>query len=172
MHFRRVAEATDRKIVIYNIPYRTGVNLMNDTLLRLAELPNVVGVKDSCGILTQSLDLLRRRPAGLSVMTGEDAFYYTQLAHGGDGGILASAHLHTERFVAIWRRMADNDHQGARTLWAPLETLIPLLFQEANPMPIKYGLWKQGLIKSPECRLPLTRISDALAAQLEARLAG
>src|SRR5262245_15789164 len=63
-HFTRLAEATDREIVVYNIPYRTGVNLANDTLLQLAELPNVVGVKDSSGQLTQSLDLLRRRPDG------------------------------------------------------------------------------------------------------------
>ena len=63
-HFTRIAEATDRPILIYNIPYRTSVNLANDTLLRLAELPNIVGVKDSSGNLAQSLDLLQRRPAG------------------------------------------------------------------------------------------------------------
>jgi len=63
-HFTRIAEATDRQILVYNIPYRTSVNLANDTLLRLAELPNVVGVKDSSGNLAQSLDLLQRRPAG------------------------------------------------------------------------------------------------------------
>ena len=63
-HFTRIAQATDREILIYNIPYRTSVNLANDTLLRLAELPNIVGVKDSSGNLAQSLDLLRRRPAG------------------------------------------------------------------------------------------------------------
>src|SRR3989441_183453 len=64
-HFRAIAEATDRAILIYNIPYRTSVNLANDTLLRLAELPNIVGVKDSCGNLAQSLELLRRRHPGL-----------------------------------------------------------------------------------------------------------
>jgi len=63
-HFTRIAEATDRQILIYNIPYRTGVNMTNETLLRLAELPNIVGVKDSCGNLAQSLDLLRQRPPG------------------------------------------------------------------------------------------------------------
>jgi 4-hydroxy-tetrahydrodipicolinate synthase len=85
-HFTAIAEVTARPIAIYNIPYRTAVNMSNDTLLALAELPNIVGVKDSCGSLPQSLDLLRRRPAGFSVMTGEDNFYYTMLAHGGDGG--------------------------------------------------------------------------------------
>ena len=166
-HFARIAEATDRRIVIYNIPYRTGVNLANDTLLRLAERPNIVGVKDSSGNLAQSLDLLRQRPKGFSIMTGEDASFYTMLAHGVDGGILAASHLKTELFVAVYERMAANDHHAARAIWSGLETLVPLLFKEANPMPIKYCLWRQGMIRSPECRLPLTSISRALADELD-----
>ena len=167
-HFRAIAEATDREILIYNIPYRTSVNLANDTLLRLAELPNVVGVKDSSGNLAQSLDLLRRRPDGFAVMTGDDASFYTMLAHGGDGGILASAHVATERFVALHARMAANDHREARAIWSELEAVVPLLFREANPMPIKHWLWTRGLVQSAECRLPLTRVSEGLAAELDA----
>ena len=166
-HFRRIAGATDRKIVIYNIPYRTGVNLANDTLLALAEQPNIVGVKDSSGNFVQSLELLRRHPPGLAVMTGEDNFYYTMLAHGADGGILASAHIATPNFIDIHAIMLANDHHGARRLWSQLEGLVPLLFREANPMPIKYCLWRQGLLRSPECRLPLTQVSPELAAALD-----
>ena len=146
------------------------MNLDNDTLLELAERPNIVGVKDSSGSLVQSLDLLRRRPSGLSVMTGEDNFYYTMLAHGADGGILASAHLATAAFVDIHRHMVDNDHRGALRAWSRVEGLVPLLFREANPMPIKYCLWRQGLLHSPECRLPLTRISHDLTASLDRAL--
>ena len=164
-HFTRVAEATAREILIYNIPYRTSVNLLNDTLLRLAELPNIVGVKDSSGNLAQSLELLRHRPKGFAVMTGDDLF--TMLAHGGDGGILASAHVGTERFVTVYERMAANDHRGAHGMWLRLEPLIALLFKEANPMPIKHCLWRQGLIASPECRLPLMRITRELADDLD-----
>jgi len=166
-HFRRIAEATDRQVVIYNIPYRTGVNLANDTLLELAEWPNIIGVKDSSGNLAQSIELLRRRPVGFSVMTGEDNYYYTMLAHGGDGGILASAHLETGAFGSVYERMLANDHRGARHIWSTLEKLVPLLFREANPMPIKYCLWRQGLLHSPECRLPLTRVSSKLACDLD-----
>jgi 4-hydroxy-tetrahydrodipicolinate synthase len=166
-HFTRIAEATDRPILIYNIPYRTSVNLSNDTLLELARLPNIVGVKDSSGSLVQSLDLLRRRPDGFAVMTGEDASLYTTLAHGADGGILAASHVATELFLSVYAHMAANDHQAARAVWSRLETLVPLLFTEANPMPIKYALWKRGLISSPECRLPLTRISHELAGDLD-----
>jgi 4-hydroxy-tetrahydrodipicolinate synthase len=169
-HFRAIASATDREVVIYNIPYRTAVNLSNDSLLELAELPNIVGVKDSCGILAQSLDLLARKPAGFSVLTGEDALYFTLLANGADGGILAASHIMTGRFREVGRRFAANDVAGARAAWAPLAPLVPLLFAEANPMPIKHLLWRQGLIASPECRLPLTRISDALARRLDATL--
>ncbi len=166
-HFTRVAEATDRPILIYNIPYRTGVNLANDTLLALADVPNIAGVKDSSGNIVQSLDLLRRRPAGFAVLTGEDAFFYTMLAHGGDGGILASAHVETATFLAVHERMVANDHQGALKAWARLEPMVPLLFKEPNPVPIKHCLWRQGLIASAECRLPLTRVSDALAKDLD-----
>jgi 4-hydroxy-tetrahydrodipicolinate synthase len=166
-HFTRIAEATAREILIYNIPYRTSVNLLNETLLRLAELPNIVGVKDSSGNLTQSLELLRLRPRGFAVLTGDDAQLYTTLAHGGDGGILAAAHLDTELFISVYQRMIANDHRGARAVWARLEALVPLLFKEANPMPLKHCLWRQGLIASPECRLPLTRVSRELADALD-----
>jgi 4-hydroxy-tetrahydrodipicolinate synthase len=169
-HFRAVASATDRDVVIYNIPYRTAVNLSNDSLLELAEVPNIVGVKDSSGSLTQSLELLARKPDGFSVLTGEDALYFTMMANGGDGGILAASHIMTERFIQVGRHFTDNDIAGARAAWAPLASFVPLLFAEANPMPIKHLLWRQGLIASPECRLPLTRVSDCLARRLDGML--
>jgi 4-hydroxy-tetrahydrodipicolinate synthase len=83
-HFAALAGETARPIMIYNIPYRTGVNLANDTLLRLAELPNIVGVKDCCADQVQSFDLMRARPDGFAVMTGEDALLYAALTQGGD----------------------------------------------------------------------------------------
>ena len=169
-HFRSLAAATDRAIVIYNIPYRTAVNLSNDSLLELAEVPNIVGVKDSSGSVAQSLELLARKPKNFAVLTGEDALYFTMMANGGDGGILAASHLMTERFIEVGRRFDANDVAGARAAWASLAQFVPLLFAEANPMPIKYLLWRQGLIATPECRLPLTKISDGLARQLDSIL--
>ncbi|CAN5903457.1 4-hydroxy-tetrahydrodipicolinate synthase [soil metagenome] len=166
-HFRAIASATDRDVVIYNIPYRTAVNLSNESLIELAETKNIVGVKDSSGSVAQSLDLLARKPKNFSVLTGEDALYFTMMANGGEGGILAASHVMTERFVEVGRRFAANDVAGARAAWAPLAPIVPLLFAEANPMPIKYLLWRQGLIASPECRLPLTKISDGLAQRLD-----
>jgi 4-hydroxy-tetrahydrodipicolinate synthase len=166
-HFTAIPEATDRQILIYNIPYRTSVNLGNDTLLRLAELENIVGVKDSAGNMTQSLDLLANKPPGFSVLTGEDHLFFPLLCSGADGGILASSHVATGRFVEIARLLAANDHRAARAIWMPLQPLIVRLFEEANPMPLKYCLWRQGLIASPECRLPLTSVSSRLREELD-----
>ena len=166
-HFAALSDVTDRQIVIYNIPYRTSVNLANDTLLRLAERRNIVGVKDSSGSIAQSLELLARKPAGFSVLTGEDALFFTMMCNGANGGVLAAAHLATERFVEIDRLVTANDHLAARTIWSSLGSFIPKLFQEANPMPIKHCLWRQGLIASPECRLPLLSISERLARELD-----
>lgn len=171
-HFSAIADTTGKDILVYNIPYRTSVNLENETLFRLAELPNIIGIKDSSGIIQQSLDLLAGRPDGFGVLTGEDTMFYTMLSNGADGGILASCHIATERFVEIARLMAANDHRGARSIWATLAPVMPLLFREANPMPIKYCLWREGLIASPECRLPLGRISDGLAAELDGWMTG
>jgi len=166
-HFAAIADATDRQVLIYNIPYRTSVNLANETLLRLAERRNIVGVKDSSGSIAQSLELLASRPSDFSVLTGEDTLFFTMLCNGADGGILASAHLSTERFVEIGSLVAANDHLAARAIWSSLQSFVRRLFQEANPMPIKYCLWRQGLIASPECRLPLSSISEVLARELD-----
>jgi 4-hydroxy-tetrahydrodipicolinate synthase len=167
-HFRAVSEATPLSIIVYNIPYRTGRNIENATLRRLAELKNVVGVKDSCGDPGQTADLLLNPPPGFAVLTGEDALFYSTLALGGHGGILAASHVATAEFVAVYESMKANDHLGALARWRRLAAFIPLLFREPNPAPIKHYLWKKGLIASREVRLPLVAPSAELAAQLEA----
>lgn len=166
-HFSAIADATDRRILIYNIPYRTSVNLSNDGVFRLAERQNIIGIKDSSGDIGQSLDLLARRPPDFSVLTGEDALYFTMRCNGAEGGILAAAHLETEEFVEVGRLIAANDHRSALQRWRPLHDLVKKLFQETNPIAIKHCLWRQGMIASPECRLPLSPISEALARELE-----
>ncbi|WP_342240099.1 4-hydroxy-tetrahydrodipicolinate synthase family protein [Inquilinus sp. OTU3971] len=166
-HFSALADATDRPILIYNIPYRTGVNLGNEAMLRLAGRPNIVGVKDCCADARQSFELLRDRPAGFSVLTGEDALFYTALTQGADGGILASAHVETAAFAAIRARLLAGDQPGALAAWRDLSELPRLLFAEPSPAPIKHWLWRTGLIDSPELRLPMTGVSDALAARLD-----
>jgi len=165
-HFTAISDATDLNIMIYNIPYRTGRNMENETLLRLAERGNIVGVKDSCGSILQTMELLANRPEGFSVFTGEDVLFYLNLALGGDGGILASSHLETEKFVSMMELMDRNDHKAALECWRTIEPFIHLLFKEPNPAPLKYCLAKMGLISSAELRLPLTGISEALKQEL------
>ena len=166
-HFAALAGETARPIMIYNIPYRTGVNLANETLLRLAELANIVGVKDCCADQVQSFDLMRARPDGFAVMTGEDALLYAALTQGGDGAILASAHVETARFAAIRQMLLAGDHRAALQAWRGLVDVARLLFAEPSPAPIKHWLARARLIDSPEVRAPIMPVSAALAARIE-----
>jgi 4-hydroxy-tetrahydrodipicolinate synthase len=170
-HFTLLAENTRHPVLIYNIPYRTGVNLGNETMLRLAEHPNIAGVKDCSADPAQSFDLTRDRPKGFAVLTGEDPFFYGALTQGADGGVLASAHVRTRAFAAIRERLQTGDQPGALAAWRALADLPRLLFAEPTPAPIKYWLWRTGLIDSPEVRLPMTRITGPLAARIDREIA-
>jgi 4-hydroxy-tetrahydrodipicolinate synthase len=169
-HFSNIANSTDRPILIYNIPYRTGVNLGNETMLRLAELPNIVGVKDCSGDPIQSCELLQQRPPKFAILTGEDALFYSALTHGADGGILASAHVRTREFANIRVALINGDLRSALGSWHRLVGLPELLFAEPTPAPIKHWLWRVGLIDSPELHLPMTSISDQLARRIDQEL--
>ncbi|AOR24803.1 4-hydroxy-tetrahydrodipicolinate synthase [Clostridium taeniosporum] len=167
-HFKSISESTDMNILMYNIPYRTGVNIENETIYKLAELKNIIGIKDCSGNINQTSELLLNRPNdNFSILTGEDALFYTTLALGGDGGILASASLNTESFIKIYDYIQNNNHKEALKIWSDISKFIPLLFQEPNPTPLKYCLKKIGLIDSDEVRLPLTNITDKLKEKLD-----
>lgn len=166
-HFSALADRAAHPILLYNIPYRTGVNLGNEAMLRLAAHPNIAGLKDCCAIRAQSMELLRRRPAGFAVLTGEDAQAYEALADGADGAILASAHIETETFASLGKLLAAGDRDAARACWRSVSDLTRLLFSEPSPAPIKYWLWRLRLIDSAEVRLPMTEVSAELAAQLD-----
>jgi 4-hydroxy-tetrahydrodipicolinate synthase len=167
LHFKKISESTDLDIIIYNIPYRTGVNMSNDTLLKLSEFDNIVGVKDSCGDIRQSLDLIGCKPEDFAVFTGEDHLFYTTVINGGDGGILASAHLYTDEYTKICNYLKINDYQKALGTWKKIRDFIPKLFEEPNPGPIKYCLSALKLIRSAETRAPLVGISTRLQKQLD-----
>jgi 4-hydroxy-tetrahydrodipicolinate synthase len=167
LHFSALADRAAHPILLYNIPYRTGVNLGNETMLRLAAHPNIVGLKDCSADRGQSLDLLRRRGDDFAVLTGEDAQYHEALGDGADGGILASAHIETESFAEIWRLLAAGEREAALARWRSVADLTRLLFSEPSPAPIKYWLWRTGLIDSAELRLPMTEVSPELAARLD-----
>jgi 4-hydroxy-tetrahydrodipicolinate synthase len=166
-HFSALADRARHPVMLYNIPYRTGVNLGNEAMLRLADHPDIVGLKDCCSEREQSRELLRRRPAGFAVLTGEDAQYHEALVDGADGGILASAHIETETFASVRNLVVAGERDAALSCWRSVADLTRLLFSEPSPAPIKYWLWRSGLIDSAEVRLPMTEVSAELAARLD-----
>jgi 4-hydroxy-tetrahydrodipicolinate synthase len=170
-HFTDLADHASWPIVLYNIPYRSSVNLANDTLLKLAEHPNIVGMKDCCADRAQSLDLLRRRPRGFRVLTGEDAQFFDVLDDGADGAILLSAHVETEVFAAIAAEMRAGNRDAALLAWQTVCELTRLLFVEPSPAPAKFWLARTGLIDSAEVRSPMVEVGPELAAQIEEEIA-
>ncbi|HZZ05719.1 4-hydroxy-tetrahydrodipicolinate synthase [Paraburkholderia sp.] len=164
-HFMALADASDKPVVLYDIPYRTGVRLELDTLLTLAAHPRIQAVKDCAGSLDTTLALIR--DGRLQVLTGEDINIFNTLCLGGSGAIAASAHLRPERFVALYRALSAGRLDEGRRIFHALVPLIQALFAEPNPAPVKALLAAQGLIRD-ELRMPMTRAGDALVARLMA----
>ncbi|MBC9877373.1 4-hydroxy-tetrahydrodipicolinate synthase [Bradyrhizobium sp. INPA01-394B] len=170
-HFEALADHAAWPLALYNIPYRCAVGITNQTLLRLAEHPNIVGLKDCSASREQSIALLRDRPKGFAVLTGEDANYFEALGDGADGGILLSAHLETATFASVYSELKRGDRDAAQARWQEVAELTRLLFAEPSPAPAKYWLWRTGLIDSPEVRLPMVEVSSELAAALDREIA-
>ncbi len=166
-HFEALADHAAWPLALYNIPYRCAVGITNQTLLRLAEHPNIVGLKDCGANREQSIALLRDRPKGFRVLTGEDANYFEALSDGADGGILLSAHIETATFAAIRAELKHGNPNAAQARWQEVAELTRLLFAEPSPAPAKYWLWRCGLIDSPEVRLPMVEVGSELAAALD-----
>jgi len=118
----------------------------------------------------QSIDFLRRRPAGFRVLTGEDARYYEALVDGADGAILLSAHIETDIFASVRTLLTEGDRDAARARWDSISDLTELLFAEPGSAPAKYWLWRTGLIDSVEVRPPIVEVSAPLAARLDAEI--
>jgi|SRR5438874_8605880 len=161
-HYRQVAETSPVPLVAYNIPYRTGRALGAASLLELANLPNVAGVKQAVGALdSDTLQVLAGAPRGFSVLGGEDAILFPIVCMGGVGAIAASAHLCTERFVAMIECGLNGKLEDGR---AHAEALLPVVrtgFAEPNPAVFKGVLHRQGRIATPELRMPMTAASAA-----------
>jgi len=166
-HFEALADHAAWPLALYNIPYRCAVGITNQTMLRLAEHPNIIGLKDCGASREQSIALLRDRPKDFRVLTGEDANYFEALGDGADGGILLSAHLETATFASIYSELRQGNHDAAEARWHEVAALTRLLFTEPSPAPAKYWLWRTGLIDSPEVRLPMVEVSSELAAALD-----
>ncbi len=169
-HYRTLAAATDRAIVLYNIPYRTGVNLELATVQRLAEHPRIVAIKESgAGNHEQLVALIDDTP--LTVLSGEDAMIYTCACLGGHGAIAASAHLRPDVFKRMLTQIAAGDLPSARAIARALRPLIRLLFAEPNPAPLKAALARSGMIRN-ELRAPMMPAAPELARRIAEVLDG
>ncbi|TDE44007.1 4-hydroxy-tetrahydrodipicolinate synthase [Nonomuraea mesophila] len=164
-HFEALAEETPVPLVIYHIPYRTGQAVGFATLRHLGAHPMVAGVKYAAGLDQDAVALLGDLPAGFQVLGGDDAFISPLLALGAAGGILASAHLETARFAELADAWHAGDVTRARTLGHRLARLSAALFAEPNPTVLKGVLHAQGLIPTPDVRLPLVPASAGAVSQ-------
>lgn len=158
-HFRTIAEAVDVPLILYNVPGRTACDMSNDTVLRLTEVPGIVGIKDATGNVERGRDLVARCPKGFVVYSGDDATAIELMLAGGGGNISVTANVDPQRMAALCRAALGGDESRARALDAELAELNRTLFVEANPIPVKWALHEMGLIESG-IRLPLTPLSD------------
>lgn len=158
-HFKAIAEAVDIPHILYNVPGRTVSDIHNDTALRLAEIPNVVGIKDATGDIGRGSDLLLRAPVGFSVYSGDDISALALLLLGGHGVISVTANVAPKMMHDLCIAAKAEDLKTARALNNRLLRLHNDLFIEANPIPVKWAVAQMGLI-GPGIRLPLTPLSD------------
>ena len=159
-HFRSVAEAVDLPLILYNVPGRTVADLANDTVLRLAQVPNIVGLKDATGNIDRACDLIERAPAGFALYSGDDMTSAAFLMLGGHGVISVTANVAPRAMHTLCKAAAAGDMRTLRATNATLTGLHRDLFCEANPIPVKWAVARMGLI-GDGIRLPLTVLSDA-----------
>ena len=153
-YFKAVAEETDRQVILYNVPGRTGTNMKTETTLRLAEVPNVTAVKEASGDLAQIIDIKRQAPEGFSVLSGNDDQTLPLMACGADGVISVASNVAPEQMKALTRAVAASDLKEAIRLNNSLMPLYHACFVESNPIPVKAALSLMGLCRD-EMRLPL-----------------
>jgi len=157
-HFKAIAEAVDLPLVLYNVPGRTVADLANDTTLRLAQIPGVVGIKDATGNVERGADLLKRAPAGFSVYSGDDATAIALMFMGGKGSISVTANVAPRLMHQMCAAAMAGDVTTARDAHFRLLGLHRNLFLEANPIPVKWAAQQMGLIGGG-LRLPMTPLS-------------
>ncbi len=170
-HYRAVAEASPVPVVIYNVPGRTGVNILPETTLTLAnECPNIIGIKEASGNIAQAMEILRNRPDGFRVISGDDALTLPLLALGADGVISVIANALPKEMSQMVRFGLKGDLKRALPLHYSMLPLMNAIFEEGNPTGIKALLEAQGLITNV-LRLPLVKASKPLANKLTSLLA-
>jgi 4-hydroxy-tetrahydrodipicolinate synthase len=165
-HFGAIAEAASRPVILYNVPGRTASNISAETTLELAEIPNVVGIKEASGNLSQIMKILSERPSDFLVLSGDDAITLALLALGADGVISVAANQAPKMMHEMTQHALRGRWAEARELHYRLLPLMEINFVETNPVPVKTGVAMMGLVQE-RFRLPLVRMSSENRTKLQ-----
>jgi 4-hydroxy-tetrahydrodipicolinate synthase len=165
-HYKAIASAIRLPIVVYNIQGRTGINVEPATLVRLAEIENIVGVKEASGNISQMAEILNRLPEGFTVLSGDDAITLPLIALGGQGVISVVSNQIPRVMTELARLGNQGDFESARELQRRYFPLMQINFVEANPGPVKWAMYRMGLLE-PIYRLPMIPPNAASQQKIE-----
>ncbi|MFD1873005.1 4-hydroxy-tetrahydrodipicolinate synthase [Hymenobacter bucti] len=168
-HYQRLADAAPRPLLLYNVPGRTGSNMSADTTLKLAEHPNIIGIKEASGNLEQCLAILARKPADFLFLSGDDMLTVPLIACGAVGIITVLGNAFPQKFSDMTRAALAGDFTRAQQLLFGFVPLNPLMYEEGNPVGVKAALALQGVCGA-DVRLPLVPASEGLTARIKALL--
>jgi len=166
-HFKQVASYTDLPIILYNVPGRTGSNMSVETTLELAEIANVVAVKEASGNMEQIMDIIRLRKPGFGVLSGDDNLTMPLIAAGADGVISVVANAFPERFSQMVHASMEGQLERAKAAHYDLFSVTKMFFEEGNPGGVKVALAARGLMQET-MRLPLYPVSEGLRKRIQA----
>jgi 4-hydroxy-tetrahydrodipicolinate synthase len=169
-HFKTIADSTDLPVILYNVPSRTSSNILPETVARLAEISNIIGIKEASGSITQQMEVLRMAPPNFRVLSGDDAFTFPLMALGGAGVISVVSNEIPRQMTNLAHLMLEGKYEEARKLNASLLPLMQVNFIETNPIPVKAALAMMGKIKEVY-RLPMCAMKPENRARLEKVLA-
>ncbi|HHX35486.1 MAG TPA: 4-hydroxy-tetrahydrodipicolinate synthase [Gammaproteobacteria bacterium] len=158
-HFKHIAEAVDIPQILYNVPGRTVCDMLADTVVRLAEIDNIVGIKEATGDIARAKDIIARVPSDFYVYSGDDATAYELMLAGGKGNISVTANIAPRAMQDLCQAAMAGDAETAKAMNDKLMPLHTNLFLEANPIPVKWALYEMGMIQQG-IRLPLTWFSE------------
>lgn len=165
-HYKTIAQATDLPIIMYNVPGRTGSNMLAETTLELAEVKNIVAMKEASGNMEQIMEIIRCKPTDFLVLSGDDALTMPLIAAGADGVISVVANSFPKQFSQMVAASLNGDLATARKLHYDLLTITKLFFTEGNPGGVKIALEELGWM-APHMRLPLVQVSDNLRTAIQ-----
>ncbi len=169
-HFKALNDQVQIPVLLYNVPGRTVVDMSNDTIVRLARLPNIVGIKDATGALDRMSQLRTEIAEGFSFISGDDPTFLGYMAHGGHGVISVTSNVAPEGMVALYNAAHQGAYDTARQWQDRLIRLHKVLFADSSPSPTKYAMSRMGLC-TEDVRLPITPCSAAVRPQVDAAMA-